>query len=1040
MGSNNSSEIQVIQDRNIKNKYNNKNKNNSNKPDINNNRLNKNLPNLDNNIDKNNNNNNQMSMNNIRSQSEIMKMKNNNNYPNNIINQNRMMMNNNQIHNGQSQSEIIVNNNNNFKDQNLNQQNTNMNNENNIKKNYLEQFEKIRKIGGGKFGEVFLYKHIQDNKNYALKKLYISDAKEETIKVFHKESKILEQINHPNIVRHFLSFEENGNYYIVIEYCPNGDLDHLISLHKSKNEPIKEEVIWKVAYQSLDALNYLHTEKQIIHQDIKPQNILFSQSDDVKIGDFGLSGIIPAISNATTTIRFDSLIGGTIPYIPPEGFSGKKTFKSDIWSLGVTLYEMIQFELPFEGEDFILKNNILSKSPKKLNPIYSKELNNLIMKMLIKDPVKRPTAKDCMIFIPKETRYKYERIRQINLGELLLYSSLNPLNQFYSLFGIGFVDVSMPIEIKEEFNDLYSIIYDFPNLSWYNFICPFCKESGNKEENVFPLIKINIENISVNSICKGGHNNQYDVKDFYKQFIDPRLEINDNFCCLCGRENESPEEITYRYCNDCKSILCRKCEKEHKIKFSEHKILDKRVNTALTCIKHNKLFSKFCDDCIENLCEDCVIEHNNANIGHSIKEIENISDIILKNAKKNIEEIKESLIKNEELIKTMNCFKNKYYILQELNRIKLFVLYKYSFVKLYEENYSNYIIAKNFLENNYEIFKPHLLIKNEMVCDIFTPRIYRSILDFSEEKTKKEKVFEDAIIDIITIEKNKLLIFLKSEIKIINDLSNLIDESILKIEIDNVMRLKNGKFLVSHLNELKIFSLSKSEQNTYNFSLSYKFENFTNDNISSFIELDDEKLVVLSGGHLTVLIKKDDAYEIYKNNFYMHEKIYSIVNINENLFASTSEIKGEEFCCHIQIWDSKEIKLNYNSFQHYHFPKNKNNAIKYNNKSILILAGKSSNTKYKNSIIIFDCLTYDYSQINLLSAEELSNIFSISNNCFILCYKTNDKFYLYQYEYFKMNPTNIGYMELDNKEINKVLIFDNNLIISEKEGKLIIYN
>ena len=726
------------------------------------------------------------------------------------------------------------------------------------------------------------------------------------------------------------------------------------------------------------------------------------------MSDFSLSEIIPIISNDTTTERYDSIIGGTLFYYPPEGFSGKsKTFKSDIWSLGVSLYEMAQLELPFEGNFLIFKNNVLFKSPKNISNFYSKELNILIMKMLTKDPLKRPTAKDCMLFIPRIIRNKYAK----------------PL---------------IPNEIEEEFIDLYSIIYDFPNLSCYNLICPLCKDKN--KEDVFPLIKINIKSIRVYSVCKGGHFNDYDIKDFYKTFTDQRLERKEDICSLCGKENEFPDEIVYRFCYNCKSILCRRCEKQHKAEFSEHKIYNEFINENSTCLKHNKRFSKFCNDCLINLCEDCLLEHINMNIGHSIKEIENINDGIINKEKENIEEIKNYIIEIEEKIKATNSSTNKYYLLHNLNTLKLFVLFKYTLLKLYEETKSNYIINKNFLENNYKIFRPHLYIFNGNIQDIFTPKFYRSIQDFDNKKLKKEKKFEDMIVDIIRINKNQLLIFLKSEIMIINDLSSLKEESIAKLDIDNVIQLKNGKFLISHLNELKIFTLSRNEKNEYTFDIKYKFANFTNDDITTFIELGDEKLVILAGGHLTVFIKKNDVYEMYKNNFYLKEKIYSIININKEVFASISEINGEEFCCHIQIWDSKNIELIYNSLQHYHFKKNKNVGIKYDNESIILIAGRSPKTDFINSLLVFNSATKDYNILKLLSGHELLNLFPISENCFILYFKTMENYYLYQYEYIDMNPTWIGSTELDNKEINKVLIIENNLIISYKEGRIVIYN
>ena len=112
---------------------------------------------------------------------------------------------------------------------------------------------------------------------------------------------------------------------------------------------------------------------------------------------------------------------------------------------------------------------------------------------------------------------------------------------------------SIPPEIEEAFNDLYSLIYDFPNLSDYNFVCPECKNLDNKD--IFPKITFNLENLTVSSFCGGGHCGQYCVKEFYKKFIDERNEIKEDICSICDSINEFHPEIYYRFCSDCKSVL-----------------------------------------------------------------------------------------------------------------------------------------------------------------------------------------------------------------------------------------------------------------------------------------------------------------------------------------------------------------------------------------------------------------------------------------------------------------------------------------------------
>ena len=922
-----------------------------------------------------------------------------------------------------------------------NMNNSNINNNNNMinqsQKNepnsLLDEFEFIKRIGSGAFGEVNLYKNKKNNLFYAIKALPIGSVNQNDKKLFQKESKLLESINHPNIVKYYLSFEEKNNYYIVMEYCENNNLEIFIDSMKQKNERILEELIWKVAYQSLDALNYLHVEKKILHKDIKPLNILFTKNNDIKLSDFGLSGIIPIISNATTMIRVDtSKPSGTPNYLPPEIYTNNISFKSDIWSLGVSLYQMAQLEVPFPfGENEVVhKINLTSKSPKPIDKIYSKELNNLIMKMLIKDPIRRPTAKDCMLLIPKIIKNKYERINLIE--ELTLY------NPFFPLFGLGFLKSSIPQEIKEEFNDLYSIIYEFPNLSAYNFVCPDCKNLDNKEK-MFPRIALNLENLTIDSICGGGHSGQYDVKEFYKKFIDERNEIKEDVCSLCGKLNEFHPEIYYKFCIECQHVLCRNCEKEHKTNFVEHHISNNAININSECQKHTKQFSYFCEDCFLNLCEGCLEEHNSINIGHSIKEIEVINDNIINNAKKNIEDIKVVILQNEELVKKMNCAKNKHYILLKLNVLKLFVLFKYTFIKMYEGNNWNYIITKNFIDNNYEIYKPFLYKNEETIFDIFIPKLQKSILEY--EKIKHEKSFDDIIVDIIPIDNGKLMIFLKTEIKLINDINTIEDISIKKIDIDNVMRLKNGTFLINHLNKLEVFSLLKNDGDNYTLNLIFEFPEFSKI-IMSFIELADQKIVVLAEGYLTVFEKKNNSYEIFKNNFYLNEKIYSIIQVNEKEFVSISEIKGDincHNCCHIQIWNSDIINVKYNSYRHNNFVKRKNNVINFKNDSILILNNGTLSTNFINSLCIFNLKAKDYYSLNLPEADELLNIFSISNNCFIASYKINESLYINQYEYCDRNPTLIGKKCIGAKEINKIQLLGERLLISEKEGKIHIY-
>ena len=297
-----------------------------------------------------------------------------------------------------------------------------MNNDFNFKKDELIQpeirkYSFVKKLGKGGFGTVNLYRENKNlNKLIAVKEF---DGINESNfpKEYKKEKKLLSEINHQYIVKYLFSCFDNNNFYIGMEYCENKDLDKLINKIKSRKEKFEEIFIWKVAYQTLKALEYLHIEKKVVHNDIKPLNLLLTKNNDIKLTDFGISGIIPILSNIRTTMKINDNERTLIFSTPPEFLRGRHTtFKSDIWSLGCTLYILANLEPPFSGYNKgQLEMNILQKEPKRLDKKYSNELDDFIFKMLNKDPMKRYSASECLNIIPP----------QYKLNDINYYSSTN---------------------------------------------------------------------------------------------------------------------------------------------------------------------------------------------------------------------------------------------------------------------------------------------------------------------------------------------------------------------------------------------------------------------------------------------------------------------------------------------------------------------------------------------------------------------------------------------------------------------------------------
>ena len=210
-----------------------------------------------------------------------------------------------------------------------------------------------------------------------------------------REAKIIEIFKHPNII-HFREgyMTKSQKYCIVMDFAAGGDLHSLIKekhIQKKQNEDKKigyweEEQILSWFTQICLAIKHSH-DRHILHRDIKPQNIFLTESGDIKLGDFGVAKVL----NDTHSMA-NSFVGAPY-YLPPEMILGKDyTFPADIWSLGVTLYELCTLRPPFMGKSpQQLFNKVLKSNHKAIPDHYSKIVHNLLMSMLQKDPSKRPT-------------------------------------------------------------------------------------------------------------------------------------------------------------------------------------------------------------------------------------------------------------------------------------------------------------------------------------------------------------------------------------------------------------------------------------------------------------------------------------------------------------------------------------------------------------------------------------------------------------------------------------------------------------------------
>ena len=259
----------------------------------------------------------------------------------------------------------------------------------------LSDFEIIKQLGKGSYGTVYTVRSRIDSNIYVMKKMELNHLKESQQRECYREVSILRKVSHPNIIKYYASFLENESLCIIMEYAELGDLYTLIKHYKRHQKFFDEILLWRISYEILTGLEYLHSNN-IIHRDIKCLNLFLSKDHHVKIGDLGVSTISALGGMHCTRV-------GTPLYLSPELVKQiPYDYKTDIWSFGCSLYHLASLEPPFTGNNLIvLGNNIVKGRPKELPSMYSNELKLFIDKMLTKKPEKRPSAKEAKDLIPK---------------------------------------------------------------------------------------------------------------------------------------------------------------------------------------------------------------------------------------------------------------------------------------------------------------------------------------------------------------------------------------------------------------------------------------------------------------------------------------------------------------------------------------------------------------------------------------------------------------------------------------------------------------
>jgi len=247
-----------------------------------------------------------------------------------------------------------------------------------------EKYSLVKQLGEGSFGKCYLVESSQDRQYWVIKQIDIrsmsSSEKDEAV----REALILKSLSHPNIIRFKDAYKtKKEKLCIVMEYADHGDLQGAIEARNGKYFSESQVIDWFV--QICLALKHCH-DRKILHRDLKSQNIFLTKNGRAKLGDFGIAKVLKKTCDNARSIV------GTPYYLSPEIVNNTPySFQSDIWSLGVLLYEMCCLKPPFDSSSLhFLALKIVRGVFPPLPSHYSRELKVLVSRMLSTDPRRRP--------------------------------------------------------------------------------------------------------------------------------------------------------------------------------------------------------------------------------------------------------------------------------------------------------------------------------------------------------------------------------------------------------------------------------------------------------------------------------------------------------------------------------------------------------------------------------------------------------------------------------------------------------------------------
>jgi serine/threonine-protein kinase len=238
----------------------------------------------------------------------------------------------------------------------------------------IGKYRILSSLGSGGFGSVYLAEDTWIDKKVAIK---VPHRQNVDFGEMLKEPRLLASMSHPNIVTVLTAEKQDDVFFIVMEYVPGETLEHLIINEGALDLPRALDF----TCQMCNAVDHAH-RAGILHRDLRPGNMLVSDTGMLKVTDFGTSRLLEIAAHGTTVI-------GSPPYMAPEQFHGKAVFASDVYSLGITMYQMLTGCLPYDtpapADIERLERGELVTAPRLKNARIPKAINDIIMRALAPD-------------------------------------------------------------------------------------------------------------------------------------------------------------------------------------------------------------------------------------------------------------------------------------------------------------------------------------------------------------------------------------------------------------------------------------------------------------------------------------------------------------------------------------------------------------------------------------------------------------------------------------------------------------------------------